>query len=444
MKNLKYFILIGLSLFFACNKLDVKPDLSRIVPSTLEDFQGMLDNSAELFNIAFSGYGEIAANDFYVTDNDFQANFTPLTSSVYKWEIENMDDPYFSDWNAAYAKILNCNIVLDGLNEVNTVQSELYKNVKGQALFHRAHSFFMLVGEFAPEYSINNLKKPAIPLRTSSDINLKYGLSTVEEVYDFIFKDLELAASLLPDVPLYQTRPSKPAAFGLMARLFLIMGNYEKALIYSDLCWNLKSELLDYNLLDVASSFPISQFNKEVIFQGSMVYDYLLSRNVLKVQANLLQLYEPIDRRKELFFIDNKDGTFGYKGNYNGNDFNKFFAGIATDEILLIRAECQTRLNNVEMGLEILNSLLEKRYDNEYFVPILINSQEVLLQKILLERRKELLFRGLRWWDLRRLNQDANYKVTLIRELNGVKYTLPPNSPQFTFPIPKYVSSIQH
>jgi len=57
------------------------------------------------------------------------------------------------------------------------------------------------------------------------------------------------------------------------------------------------------------------------------------------------------------------------------------------------------------------------------------------LDTILVERRKELAFRGLRWSDLRRLNKEG-WGIMLNRNLNGVPYTLPPNSELYTLPIP--------
>ncbi|MBN8856731.1 MAG: RagB/SusD family nutrient uptake outer membrane protein, partial [Sphingobacteriales bacterium] len=57
------------------------------------------------------------------------------------------------------------------------------------------------------------------------------------------------------------------------------------------------------------------------------------------------------------------------------------------------------------------------------------------LDTILVERRKELPFRGVRWTDLRRLNLEGR-TITLTRVLNGTTYQLPPNSKLYTLPIP--------
>jgi hypothetical protein len=58
--------------------------------------------------------------------------------------------------------------------------------------------------------------------------------------------------------------------------------------------------------------------------------------------------------------------------------------------------------------------------------------------KILTERRKELIFRGLRWPDLRRLNKDGA-GVSVTRKLDGQTYTLTPNSLKYTWLIPQQV-----
>ena len=61
------------------------------------------------------------------------------------------------------------------------------------------------------------------------------------------------------------------------------------------------------------------------------------------------------------------------------------------------------------------------------------------LTQILTERRKELVHRGCRWTDLRRLNMDPRFATTLTRTLLGATYTLPPNDSRYTLQIPSYI-----
>ena len=51
------------------------------------------------------------------------------------------------------------------------------------------------------------------------------------------------------------------------------------------------------------------------------------------------------------------------------------------------------------------------------------------------ERRKELIFRGLRWIDIKRLNlEGAN--IEQRRFLDGKEYILEPNSNRYALPLP--------
>ena len=82
-----------------------------------------------------------------------------------------------------------------------------------------------------------------------------------------------------------------------------------------------------------------------------------------------------------------------------------------------------------------LNALLEKRYQTSTFTPLVINDQKEALSRILLERRKELVMRGLRWIDIKRLNKGGD-QITLVRKIGNQTYTLLPNSDYYALPIP--------
>jgi uncharacterized protein with PhoU and TrkA domain len=103
--------------------------------------------------------------------------------------------------------------------------------------------------------------------------------------------------------------------------------------------------------------------------------------------------------------------------------------------MILIRAECDARKGNIPDAMADLNSLLEKRYKTGTFVPLAINDSKEALKKILLERRKELVMRGLRWIDIKRLNKE-DHQITLIRKIEDQTYTILPNSDYYALPLP--------
>ncbi|MNT81080.1 SusD family protein [compost metagenome] len=87
-----------------------------------------------------------------------------------------------------------------------------------------------------------------------------------------------------------------------------------------------------------------------------------------------------------------------------------------------------------------INTLLRSRWDkNLTYTNVAVTNPDVLLPLILQERRKELVFRGRRWSDLKRLNQDRRFQKTLIRKIKGVEYQLLPNSLLYAYRLPEIV-----
>jgi hypothetical protein len=124
-----------------------------------------------------------------------------------------------------------------------------------------------------------------------------------------------------------------------------------------------------------------------------------------------------------------------YTGGTTGGGISKAFGGIATDEVYLTRAECYARTGNVASAMSDLNKLMLARWKTGTFVPFTAANAGDALAMILMERRKETPFRGLRWLDLRRLNSEGA-NITLTRNINGQQYTLPPNDPRYALSIP--------
>ena len=83
-----------------------------------------------------------------------------------------------------------------------------------------------------------------------------------------------------------------------------------------------------------------------------------------------------------------------------------------------------------------------KRWKAGTFNPFVLTDATETLRIILEERRKELLYRTLRWSDLRRLNKEANFADTIYRKINGQKYQLLPGSQRYTFQIDRQAINI--
>lgn len=439
----------GIVFLTACKKsgfLDAKPDQSLVVPSSLDDYEAILNNDFVMNGFGSSGYpvlGETGADNYYMSDDRYNNYLTPTYQNACIWNKDVFGAGEVLDWDLPYRCVFYSNVVLDGLSNIQqtTNNSVKWDKVKGEALVFRANAFFLLSQIFAPPYdSVTAIADWGIPLRQHADINEKIARATVKETYTQITNDLTTAAALLPTKVMYPAQPSRAAAYGLLARVYLSMRAYHQALLYADSCLQLQHDLMDYNTIDTAAFFPFKRFNTEVIF--SLLLQNIELNPVLPtvsyVDTVLYSSYAKNDLRKLIFYKD-VGGGLGFCGTYDESGY--VFGGLATDEMFLIRAECEARENNTVSAIKDLNTLLVKRYATGTFVPETANGASDALLKILTERRKELVMRGLRWTDLRRLNKEPSLAKTLYRTINGVMYTLPPNDARYVYPIPAYVIS---
>ncbi|MEO6524962.1 MAG: RagB/SusD family nutrient uptake outer membrane protein [Mucilaginibacter sp.] len=449
MKNNKHYqslltglmlIIIGIS--FGCKKdfLDAKPSTSIISPTSLSDFQQLIDNG----NVnRSSSLPQLSCDDYYLINEAAWQASTPTERNAYLWSKDLFGGEVArSDWNSPYLSVFYANSVLNGLGSVtvNATNVNEYNDIKGQAYFIRAFAFFDLAKNFAPPYDqATETTDLGIPLRLSPNVNEIIQRSSVQQTYQQIINDLSSACQLLKgDVPVVsRNRASKPAAYALFARLYLSMRNYQKAEVYADSCLILYNQLINYNTVSKTSTTPFPKTNNENIFWAFAAVGYNNSLyNApanLNVDTALLASYAPNDLRRNLYFIT-ANGLTKEKRGYSG--YGSPFTGLATDEIYLIKAECAARRQDVNSAMTYLNALLVNRFAKNTYVPYTAGTPNLILNTILQERRKELVWRdGLRWDDLRRLNKEGA-NITLKRILNGVTYSIPPNSPLYVFPIP--------
>jgi starch-binding outer membrane protein, SusD/RagB family len=441
-------VIILLLALVSCQKdfLNKKPDQSLLVPETLSDFQALLDNSNTIMN--FTPYlSEVGSDDLYITDAGFTSQSAPNQNS-YIWAEDIFEGAVSVDWNRPYQQVFYSNIVLDGLAAFKTDASNQaqYNQIKGTALFYRAFAFYQVAQLFAAPYdAATGGQDPGIPVRLTSDVNAVSKRGTLQETYDQIILDLKESIGLLPLHASFKTRPSSTAAQAMLARVYQTMENYSAAAEYASASLQTASQLIDYNTLNAAAAKPLPASlpdgNDEVLFYSVLNSNSFISgsASLTSVDTTLYHLYDANDIRQQAFFNNKGNDVYLFKGSYTGN--NLMFSGLATDEVFLIRAECYARTGNLSGALQDLNTLLSKRYKTGTFTPAAATDADSALAQILTERRKELICRNTRWTDLRRLNKDPRFAITLTRNLKGQTYSLAPKDAKYVFPIPDNVIS---
>lgn len=437
-KNWVVYFLLFLIPLLSCKKyLDEKPDKKIATPTTLSDLEGIIDYYFGM-NARYPAAAEVSADNYYLTDAGW-GSASELHRNYYTWQKYELTK---TDWSHPYNSIFYCNVVLESLDDFNVsdIDRPRADQLRGMALFIRASQHLALAQLFAPVYQKNQAgTELGIPLKLSTDVGETSTRSTVQQTYQQILSDLKNAVPLLPLYPLLKYRPSRPAAYGALARTYLSMQDYDHAGLYADSCLRLYDSLMEYSSLSALASVPFKQFNPEVIYDARTAAPSALSASRAKVDTTLLLLYEPNDLRKIIFFKAGSDGSRSFKGNYTGQSGAALFTGIATDEIYLIRSECLARAGNTSLALTYLNTLLRTRWKKTGNVSTYIDktasSPSEALFIILTERRKQLLYRNLRWTDLRRLNLEPNLAVTLYRKLNNQVFQLAPGSSRYTLQI---------
>ncbi|WP_298717079.1 RagB/SusD family nutrient uptake outer membrane protein [Chitinophaga sp.] len=461
-RSLRYFIGLAATLTLGgCGGdfLDVKQLKSLQVPHTIADFQAILDYNfvpgSSPHTLATNGSDEYLITEQRYTQLASETN--AYLRDVYTWspKINMLQYEQNTDWSSAYVAIFYANHALSGIDGIVPAPGEqaAWNNVKGTAHFFRAFQYYNLAQQFAFPYDKTD-NPNGLPLRLEPDVTMKIKRSTVHQTYQQILDDALKAAELLPsdNKRTNYIRPGKVAALALAAKIYLHMGEYAKAAEYADRCLAIRGDLIDFNTLgaddpvnfyEYAFAADYGATNPEVYYyavgdNGYSTALYSLFKDRSAFNPDLLDLYEPGDIRSKVYFrpyIDVDGFRFlVFKGSYAAYSL---FTGLAADELYLLRAECHARTGSIDKSLADLNHLLQNRIATASYSPVTERDPDKLLEKILLERRKEMVFRGTRWEDLRRLNKEPQFAQTLVREIGGKRHELLPNDPRYTWPLPQ-------
>lgn len=437
---------MGCLLCVACSKsdfLDKKPNTNIVIPSSVADMIQLLDNQ-NIFRSNSVSMGIMSGDEYcYPSIDVYNALTTKTEKNCYIWNQDIYNGEIaIPDWNQPYQSIYYCNAVLEQWDKLSTEQKSSVPGqfVRGAALFFRGFSYYNLVSVFSPAY--DESKKTTdlgVPLKESANINEIKQRATLGDTYSQVLSDLTSSIGYFSNTFPAQNRnrPSKAAAYALLARVCLSMRNYASAAKYADSSLSCYNKLIDYNTLDTTARYPLTIYNDELILLNATAFYYGAvltgSASLVNIDSNLISLFDNNDLRKPVFFR-NETGAFIPKTVYAGSGSYPF-TGLAVDEVYLVKAESDVRTGRLNDAITTMNTLLAKRYKTGTFKPFTQQPADQLLRSILLERRKELVWRGTRWTDLKRLNKEGA-NITLKRVLDGKTFTLSPNDPKYVMPIP--------
>ncbi|MDY7396756.1 RagB/SusD family nutrient uptake outer membrane protein [Aureibaculum sp. 2210JD6-5] len=438
-------------LFFSCDDyLDVEPT-GLLIPTTIEDYELLL-NSNEIVSSNDERVIFYAADDFY----DIQSPFYLLLPegskqrASYIWdEVIYSEDQNPTLWAVPYRNIFTYNLIIDEIDAAEGNNEDLKASIKAEALTGRALEYLLLVNTFAKHYDSNTATSDlGVPIITMPDVNLPTPRrSSVEDVYNFIIEDLTQAIGNLPSDNTSRFRATKAAAYGLLARAYLFQGKYTEALQNVESALDENSFLGNYtSIVTEDPNFDnAAQFQARIALEDVFNQEQVYHRN-FQASGGFSGLGYITPEVEALF----EDGDL--RRLVSLNDFGGFFSArlwqafpmlsnhaISVPEMYVIRAECNARLGNLQSALDDINLIRKNRILPDFYQDIMSSDADEVLQKVLNERRIELLATGLRWFDLKRLNKEPQFAKTITHTLDGVDYTLEPNSNNYVFPIPLQV-----
>lgn len=440
MNSIIYIMVLVTIMLASCSKQDeflaAKTTQSLTVPTTLMEYYALLKQE-DLFNNNESAMGTLTADDdFYITTDIWKKTALVTERNAYIWKEDIYENEIrdISGWSDAYAKIYVANVVLEGITTIESNNLTLFNEIKGTALFFRALTFYDLIQTFCIPYDSETASTDkGILLRLSPDMEKKVERATLKESYNQVFADLDEALKLLPAHSPVVTRPSKITVHALLARINLAIHQFEAAHDHAVATLKSGPALTDFNVLNptisVLSTTPLG----ECIFVTSLIGTTFTTRRNAIINDELYRMYEVNDLRKSKYF-NIETSALRFRGAYDIR--GQKFSGLAMDEIYLIAAECLARRGDTDEACSYLNQLLGKRYQTNTYVDFLSSDKEEVVSKILEERRKELVFRGVRYTDIKRYNKYDKKNIIIKRNIDGIEYILEPNSNRYVFPIP--------
>jgi tetratricopeptide (TPR) repeat protein len=261
MKAYKIYLLsvILLTLVSCDNYLDVKPK-GKVIPKTVRDYELLLrkGNSSvplyitgDYFALALTADDWVSSRELFVgLGTKRRENIKP---KFYRWDNDLFSiNPSQMSWNLSYEHIYVYNLIINNIEKaifLGGYTEKDRKRIEAEAYTGRAYEYWLLVNTFAKQYSTTAANDPGVPIITKASVKNKTPKrSSVKKVYDFIIKDISDHIKYLPKKAVGggRSRFSKGAAYACLARFYLQMGDYKKALKNASSAIDQKGEISSY------------------------------------------------------------------------------------------------------------------------------------------------------------------------------------------------------
>lgn len=433
----KYILVMGLLsmglMLPSCGKfLDIQP-VGKVIPTSTQEYRELL-TSAYRVGLADKGFTEFRTDAAVVRNNSYDKS---AYGELQVWN-DNTTNSNAQEWGwaAYYSAIYYANAVIDKANTMTGGSAEERNQLVGEAYMLRAMLHFTLVNLYGEPYTKAGAPASrAIPLKLDLDLEVLPSKATVAEVYQSVLNDIAMARKLLNKTSWEEAlsyRFTTISADALEARVLLYQARWSEALAVSERVLAAKSSIADLTISDV--KLPNLYNSVETI----TAYEHIINTAVgraIKATPEFYDSYSSDDVRKVLFF-GSKSSQGDYYDVIKSDGSTTYRNSFRTAEFYLTSAEAAAQSGNLVLARQRLSELLEKRYTSSAYVvkrsALNTMTKDQLVAEILSERKKELIFEGHYWFDLRRTGRPAITKV-----VDGKSYSLSVNDARYTLPIPK-------
>lgn len=420
----------------ACKKsfLETIPK-GQLIARTVSDYNGLLN---ALYLLVMNG------TNAQMTMGDEVAAVDPyFTSAILKTQASFRWDPVLyqpsDDAGETLVPLQNIYVYNKIINEVpnatgGTEQQKL--SIAAEAMAGRAWTYFLLINYYGKPYSAATASTdPGFPIIQAADVTTtSFTRASVQQVYDFIIKDLVTAIPNLPTQITNRTRMSKAAAEGILGKVYLFMARYTDALtLLNASITDVANQatpvrLYDYNVEfndggaffpidpDYGPNYPYLPDNNESLYGKQAFNGWTGGSNEIVITPQTTALFGATDQRLK-FYTDtilNTNSAFPAAGLLRqwGGAQTQF--GVLLSDLYLLRAECKCRTNDLLGAKADVEALRVKRMPAaDAPVPAAIASQQLPLLKFILDERiREFAVKGYRWFDMRRLSVDPLFPAT--------------------------------